>query len=100
MDRVVADALKPYENLHLQIDDMEECVNNKKEDLSIPDIARFTVILKQAQTDIVELKGQLVLVMFDSAFVEIDGEEDLVDLMGKLQKSKGKVIDKSREKIL
>ncbi|KAF3654364.1 hypothetical protein FXO38_15185 [Capsicum annuum] len=45
MDRVVADALKPYENLHLQIDDMEECVNNKKEDLSIPDIARAGVKL-------------------------------------------------------
>lgn len=36
--------------------------------------------------------------MFDQTFMEIDEENDLVDLMGKALKYKGKTVDESGEK--
>lgn len=38
------------------MDDIEEWMNNRLKELSIPNIARFTTKLKQAHADIVELK--------------------------------------------
>lgn len=37
--------------------------------------------------------------MFDPTFIKIDEEEDLIDLMGRLLKDKGKVVDESGEKM-
>lgn len=56
MDKVVTEALKPYENLYARIDDIEKRVNNKLRELSIIGLARFSVQLKQTQVDIIELK--------------------------------------------
>lgn len=86
MDRVVDEALKLYENLHAWMDNMEEHINNRLRELLILDLARIINDLKQEHTDIVEFKIQLVTSMFDPAFVEINGEEYLVDLIGKLMK--------------
>lgn len=100
MDWVVEDALKPYENLHAWINDMEEWANNRLRELSIPNLLRFTTELKQAQTAIVELKRQRVSSIFDLTFMEINKDEDLVDLMVKILKYEGKVVDKSAKKSL
>lgn len=46
VDRVVAEALKLYENLNVCIYNMEELVNDKLKELSIPNLARFNTELK------------------------------------------------------
>lgn len=38
--------------------------------------------------------------MFDPAFVEINEEEDLMDLIGRPLKGKGKEVDESGERML
>lgn len=66
--------------------------------MSISNLAKFTTELKQALTDIVELKRQPISSMFDRSFKELHEEEELVNLMGRLLKGKQKEVDKSVKK--
>lgn len=81
MYKMAAEALKPYNNLHVNMDDMEEYVNDRMRKLSYPDIASFTTTLKQSQTDIAEFKRQPISSIFDQTFVEIKKEENFMDLI-------------------
>lgn len=56
MDRLIAEALNPYENLHMRMNDMEERVNNRLRELSIVDLSRFTAELKLERAKIIELQ--------------------------------------------
>lgn len=44
MDRVIVESLKSYKNLHAQMDDTEEQVNNMLRELSVPNLARFSAV--------------------------------------------------------
>lgn len=98
VERVVVEALKLYENIHVRMNNMEEQVNNRLWELSILDLARFFIELKQAQANIAKIKRKPILIMFDSASMEIDKEKDIMDLMVLLLKYKGKVISESRKR--
>lgn len=56
MDRLIAEALNPYENLHMRMNDMEERVNKRLRELSIVDLSRFTAELKLERARIIELQ--------------------------------------------
>lgn len=90
--------MKPYKNLHARMDDIEECVNNRLRKLLVPDFARFIAKFKQTPRSIIEVKKQPLLSEFDPALVVSDKEEDIVDLMGRPFKDKGKQEDESDDK--
>lgn len=68
----------------------EEKVNNRLRELLVPNFASFTIEFKQTQADIAELKKKPLLTAFDPALVVSDEKEDIVDLMGRTFKDKGK----------
>lgn len=56
------------------------------------------VELKQAKAYIIKYKRKPILRMVDLAFLEIDEEEDLGDLIGRQLKGKVKEVDKNRKR--
>lgn len=46
MNHIILESLKPYANLHAQMDDIEERVYGRLRELFITDLAKFTVELK------------------------------------------------------
>lgn len=42
---IIAEALKPYQNIHARIDDIDERVNNQLNELFIPNFAQFMAAL-------------------------------------------------------
>lgn len=47
IDRIIVEALKPYENLYMRMAYMDERMNNRLRELLVPDLARFTTELNQ-----------------------------------------------------
>lgn len=74
---------------------MEERVNNRLRELSIPEFSKFMGEVKQAQNNIAKLKKKPLLSAFHLALVVSEEEEGLVNFMGRLLKEKGKQVDES-----
>lgn len=100
VDQIVAEAIRPSQNIQLRMDHMEERINKRLDETSFPDLAKFMVEFKQAQAVIAELKSkQSQQPIFYPVLVMSDDDEGIVDLMGKPLKDKDKKqVDESAER--
>ncbi|MCE5166625.1 hypothetical protein HAX54_022810 [Datura stramonium] len=83
VDRAIKTALEPYKHLHAYMDDMEENVNDKLKDLTVPELERVAVELKKAQNDILKLQQKQQPLEFSLANYEESKDDALfIDLLG------------------
>lgn len=58
MEKIVADAMRPFLQMQLQMDMMEERINKKIDAMSIPDFGRLIEEVRRLQEDVDRIQQQ------------------------------------------
>lgn len=95
----MAESIRPFQNIQMSMDNIEERINKRMDAISIIDLAKFMIEFKQAYADIAELKSNSLSSPLDPTLIMSDEDERIVDLIRKTLKYKGKKqVDESAER--
>lgn len=97
IERIIEDALRPYRNIQLRMDNMEERVNKRLAEKSILDFANVIKEVRKMWTDIDGLIQIPQQPSVDPVQIPSDNNEGLVDLFGNPIKDQGKQAAETNE---
>lgn len=83
VDKKIKAAIEPFQSLHGHIDELENHLNVRLREISVPDLAIFQSALVKAKADIVILQLYQIMISSDPVTEEDEDEAPLIDITRK-----------------